>query len=83
MAKRRNPRGCQLTRGFILGSLYAQGKILTTRRIRQDLRVSRATAKRDMKVIRTIVPVMPSKPISCLRVHQAQRTIGTSSEGGE
>lgn len=75
MAKRANPRGCQFVRGFLLGMLYAQGKTLTTARIRRDFRVSKATAKRDMKEIRRIVVVRPSKPVGELKNHQPQATM--------
>jgi DNA-binding transcriptional regulator GbsR (MarR family) len=75
MAKRANPRGCQLVRGFLLGMLYAQGKTLTTARIRRELRVSQATAKRDMKAIRKVVLVRPSKPFVECKNHQPQATM--------
>jgi hypothetical protein len=64
----------QLVRGFLLGMLYEQGKVLTTARIRRELRVSRATAKRDMGWIRKLVPVLSSKPLIGLRRHLPQRT---------
>ena len=55
MSKRRNPRASQLTRGFILGQLYEKGHTMNTARIRK-LGVSKATAKRDMKAIRALLP---------------------------
>lgn len=73
--KRANPRGCQLVRGFLLGMLYEQGKVITTARIRRELRVSRATAKRDMVWIRKLVPVLPSKPFIGCMMYQPQRTL--------
>lgn len=73
MAKRRNLRGCQLARGFLLGLAYQSGHRLTTARIRK-MGASRATAKRDMKVIRKLVPVLPAKPILGMLYHVAQRT---------
>jgi hypothetical protein len=75
MAKRINPRGCQLARGFLLGLLYARGFKLTTERIRNELRVSKATAKRDMVQIRKLVPVRPSKPHIALKRHLPQETL--------
>lgn len=75
MAKRANPRGCQFARGFLLGLLYARGFALTTKRIRNELRVSRATAKRDMTQIRLLVPVRASKPLTGLKAHQPQETL--------
>lgn len=75
MAKRANHRGSQLARGFLLGMLYSQGKVLTTARIRREFRVSKATAKRDMAVIRTFVLVRPSKPRSNMKHHIPQATI--------
>lgn len=59
--KRRNPRASQFVRGFRLGLFYAGGRVLTTRGIRRELGVSRATAKRDMKAIAKLVKVTPSK----------------------
>jgi hypothetical protein len=75
MAKRANPRGCQFVRGFLLGMLYAQGKMLTTARIRREMRVSRPTAKRDMRLIRKLVIVTPSKPLIGLKAHLPQQTL--------
>lgn len=75
MAKRANPRGCQLSRGFLLGLLYARGFKLSTARIRRELRVSRATAKRDMVQIRKLVPVRSSKPAIAVKRHLAQETL--------
>lgn len=73
MAKRGNPRCSQLVRGFLLGALYERGHTLTTARIRRDLRVSRATAKRDLDAIAAVVKVTPSKPIQGLREHQQRQ----------
>lgn len=73
MPKRANPRGSQLERGFLLGMLYEQGRDITTARIRRLFRVSKATAKRDMQLIRTIVTTLPSKPLTLMRHHVAQR----------
>jgi hypothetical protein len=75
MPKRANPRGCQFERGFLVGMLYGRGSPITTARIRKLFRVHRSTAKRDMKVIRKIVPVLPSKPFIGCKVHQPQRTV--------
>jgi hypothetical protein len=75
--KRANPRGCQFVRGFLLGMLYERGHTITTARIRRELRASRATAKRDMKHIRTLVPALPRKPLASARGHAAQRTVRT------
>lgn len=69
--KRTNPRGSRLVRGFLLGMLYERGHTISTARIRRELRVSRATAKRDMQQIRGMVPVLPRKASSGL----AQRTV--------
>lgn len=71
--KRANPRGCQLVRGFLMGLAYQAGHKLTTARIRK-LGASRATAKRDMKLLRKLVPVLPSKPLLGMRHHVAQQT---------
>lgn len=73
MAKRGNPRACQLSRGFLLGQLHAKGHTLTTARIRK-LGVSKATAKRDMRAIRKLVPAVSSKPVIGMRNYVAQRT---------
>lgn len=75
MAKRANPRGSQFVRGFLLGLLYSQGKMLTTKRIRREFRVSKATAKRDMAQVRTLVVVRPSKPFPGCTTNQPQATI--------
>ena len=72
--KRGNPKGCQLARGFILGMAYAKGHSISTEKIRREIRVSKATAKRDMKVIRALVPTLPSKPVAGMVGHVAQRT---------
>lgn len=74
MAKRRNVRGSQLVRGFVLGQLYELGQAITTARIRK-LGLSRATAKRDMKALRTVIAVTPSKPFACARHHIQQRAV--------
>lgn len=74
MAKRANPRASQLVRGFILGQLYEKGFRLTTARIR-GLGASKATAKRDMKAIRKLVPVRSSKPVIGLKRHLPQTTL--------
>jgi len=73
MAKRCNPRATQLVRGFLLGLAHGSGHVLTTARIRK-MGASKATAKRDMKAIRKLVPVLPSKPVLGLLYHVAQRT---------
>lgn len=70
--KRRNPRASQIVRGFRLGVLYAHGEVLTTARIRSLLRVSRATAKRDMSAIAKLVKVTPSKVKGSQREHFAR-----------
>lgn len=44
-----------LRRGFLLGQLYEQGGEITAARIRRELRVSKATAKRHMKTIGALV----------------------------
>lgn len=75
MAKRRNPRACQLVRGFLLGLAYEQGHTITTERIRKDMGASRATAKRDMKEIAKLVLVTPSKPVASLKAHFSRRTL--------
>jgi porphobilinogen deaminase len=75
MAKRANPKGCQFVRGFLLGMLYAQGKVITTARIRREMRVSKPTAKRDMKLIRGLVVVRSSKPLQAMNYHQPQATL--------
>lgn len=41
-------------RGFALGRLLESGVTLTTSRIREQFRVSRATAKRDLRAVRAI-----------------------------
>lgn len=73
MAKRANPRGCQLVRGFLAGLAYGNGHNLTTARIRK-LGASKATAKRDMAKIRKLVPCLSSKPLLGILYHVAQRT---------
>ena len=73
MAKRRNPKACQFARGFLLGLTYAKGHVLTTARIR-NMGVSKATAKRDMKVIRGLVPMLLTDPPLGKLPHAAQRT---------
>lgn len=82
MAKRRNPKGSQFARGFLLGMLYAQGKVLTTERIRRELRASRATAKRDMKVIASLVNVTPSKALTCQKQHFPRMAVGGRTTAG-
>ena len=67
--KRLNPKAPQIVRGFRLGLLYAQGEVLTSSRIRRLLRVSRATAKRDMRAVATLVKVTPSKANGRQREH--------------
>lgn len=42
--------------------LYAQGKVITTTRIREELRVSKATAKRDMQKVARLVDVKSTRP---------------------
>ena len=75
MATRANAKACPLARGFLLGMLYAGGKVLTSDRIRRELGVSRATSKRDMSKIAGLVPVTPSKPIRGLKAHATRRTV--------
>lgn len=69
-----NPRGCTM-RGFLLGMLYAQGKVLTTARIRKELGVSQATAKRYMQGIRRVVAVSAPKPFVGCAGNQPQFTL--------
>jgi hypothetical protein len=45
------------TRGFILAKRHERGQPITTAYIRANLRVSKATAKRDMKRLRRLVPL--------------------------
>lgn len=73
--KRRNPRASQLARGFRLGLFYALGRVVTTRSIRRELGVSRATAKRDMKAIAKLVKVTPSKVTESQREHLARMAV--------
>lgn len=77
MAKRRNPKGSQLVRGFILGQLYERGHKLTTARIR-GLGASRATAKRDMTALALLVKVTPSKPLAGLKHHLPKMAMNDS-----
>lgn len=42
-------------RGFLLGTMYAEGSPITTARIREQFRVSVPTAKRDMQKIAELV----------------------------
>lgn len=74
MSARRNPRSSQLVRGFLMGMLCAKGHILTSARIRSELRVSRATAKRDMRAIAGVVPVSESKPLTGMLNSAPRRT---------
>ena len=74
MAKRA-ARGSQLVRGFILGQLYASGHVLTTAKIRRELKASRATAKRDMAAIAELVAVTPSNSVMGLKNHIQRKTI--------
>lgn len=74
MAKR-DARGSQLVRGFILGMRYAKGHVLSTAIIRRELKASKATAKRDMKAIAKLVPTIGSQPVSGMRNHIARRTV--------
>lgn len=57
-----NPSATLFVRGFLLGMLYAQGKVITTTRIREELRVSKATAKRDMQKVARLVDVKSTRP---------------------
>lgn len=82
MAKRANPRGSQFVRGFLLGMLYAQGKVITTERIRRELRASVATAKRDMALIASLVKVTPSKALTCQKEHFARLAVGGRTPAG-
>lgn len=77
--KRRNPRASQLARGFRLGLFYARGRVLTTRSIRRELGVSRATAKRDMKAIAKLVKVPPSKATASQKEHFARMAVQSAS----
>lgn len=54
----KNPKATPLVRGFLLGMLYEKGHTLTTARIRREMKVSKATAKRDMTKIAGLVPVV-------------------------
>jgi Fic family protein len=72
---KRAARGSQLVRGFLLGMMHAKGHVLTTARIRNELKASKATAKRDMQQIARLVTVTPSKPIAGLRNHIPRRTL--------
>lgn len=53
--------GSAFARAFVLGMLYESGQTITTARIRKEFGVAKATAKRDMKVIRSLVPVTPHR----------------------
>jgi hypothetical protein len=75
MPARKNKRASPIVRGFILGQLYERGHAITTKRIRK-LGMSRATAKRDMRRIASVVPVTLSKPVRGLRSHVARRGDG-------
>lgn len=44
------------TRAFLLGRMVERGVKLTTAKIRAEMRVSKATAKRDMQRLRRLVP---------------------------
>lgn len=70
--KRRNPVASQLVRGFLIGAMYERGHTITTERLRRELRVSKATAKRDFKALRAVAPVRGSKPVEGLRCHIPQ-----------
>ena len=65
--KRANPRASQLIRGFLIGSLYEKGHLITTAKIRREMRVSSATAKRDMSALAEIISVTSAKPIIGLK----------------
>mgnify|MGYP007121600995 CR=1 FL=1 len=52
---------------------YARGHVLTTAYIRK-LGSSRATAKRDMQVIRQLVPVLPSAKLAAVKGWPQQQT---------
>jgi len=67
--KRAAPRSSQFVRGFRLATLYAQGVVITTASIRKLLGVSRATAKRDMRAMASLVKVTPSKAMKRQREH--------------
>jgi len=43
-------------RAFLLGRAYESGATLTTRQIRDQYGVSKATAKRDLQRIQSLVP---------------------------
>lgn len=73
--KRDNKKATQLIRGFLLGSLYERGHVLTTAKIRREMRVSKATAKRDIAALADLIPVTPSKPVMGLKVHIQRRAI--------
>lgn len=62
-------------RGFILGMLHAKGHVLTTARIRRELKASKATAKRDMRAISELVEVTPSQPVRGMIVHVPRRSV--------
>ena len=63
-------------RAFLLGQRYERGLDITTAVIRRVCRVSKATAKRDMVMLRKLVPVLSSKPAVAQKHHTPQRTIG-------
>ena len=67
--------GNQFVRGFLLGMMHAKGHVLTTARIRRELKASRATAKRDMRAIAGLVKVTPSQPVRGMAVHVARRSV--------
>lgn len=69
----KNPMATPLVRGFLLGKLYEQGFVLTTARIRKEMRVSKATAKRDMKKIAGLVAVTPSQPVQGMIGHMPRK----------
>lgn len=45
----------QFVRGFILGQLHESGSKITTRLVRERMRVSKATAKRDLAMLRRLI----------------------------
>jgi hypothetical protein len=73
--KKMNPNATSLVRGFLLGSLYEKGHVITTQRIRREMMVSPATAKRDMAQLAKLVSVTPSKPITNLKNHMPRKAL--------
>lgn len=77
--KRGNLKASQLVRGFLLGSLYERGHLLTTSKIRREMRVSKATAKRDMVALANLIPVTSSKPVTSMKGNIPRRALKPSN----